>query len=128
MSILGADMWSLRSALQRGGGRIERLLGPKAAYDAGRRYTARRKYQDALHAFGQAHAQWQTTRGVDDPWTVTALVQGAYCKLKLGDLPGGAEDLTAALRLRAAHPDAKDMPSEVEMRNQLAWAREQLRD
>ena len=106
---------------------MQSLLGPEAAYAAGRRYTERRKYRDALDAFVQAQTQWRATRGVDDAWTVTALVQGAYCKLKLGDLPGGAEDLNAALLLRAANPDAKDMPREVDINNQLASVSERLR-
>jgi tetratricopeptide (TPR) repeat protein len=105
---------------------MQLLMGPETAYAAGKRYQKRGKYRDALEAFVQAQTQWQTTRGVDDAWTVTALVQGAYCKLKLGDLSGGAEDLNAALKLRAANPDAKDMPREVDIKNQLAWVGQRL--
>jgi hypothetical protein len=119
-------MRSVRGAIARGFGGMQRRLGPEAAYAAGRRFTERGKYQDALDGFVQAQTQWQTTRGVDDAWTVTALVQGAYCKLKLGDLSGGAEDLKTALRLRAANPDAKDMPKEADITNQLAWVAQQL--
>jgi hypothetical protein len=117
---------SLRGALRRGLGGIQSVLGPETAYAAGKRFKERGNYRDALEAFVQAQIQWQTTRGVDDAWTVTALVQGAYCKLKLGDLSGGAQDLNAALRLRAANPDAKDMPRETDIKNQLAWVAQRL--
>lgn len=40
------------------------------------------------------------------------------------ELSGAAEDLTTALQLRVAHPDAKDMPKEVDIMNQLAWISE----
>jgi tetratricopeptide (TPR) repeat protein len=122
----GADM-SLRSALRRGLGNAQQRLGPEAAYAAGRRYKERGRYQDALEAFTQARSQWEASLGANDVRTVNALVQAAHCKLRLGDLARGAEDLNSALQLRATNPGAKDMPKEADIKNQLAWIAEQTR-
>ena len=114
-------MPSIQSALRRGLVAMQMRLGPKAAFAAGRRLSERGEYRDALDALSQARAQWQATRGADDPWTVRALIQGAYCKMRLATFREPTEDLKAALLWRAANPDAKDMPREVDLNKWAAW-------
>ena len=118
-------MWSVRGVVQRGFGGMQRLMGPETAYAAGKRYKERGQYRDALDGFVQAHAQWQAKVGAEDARTVNALVQGATCRLNLGDLTTATDELNSALRLRAANPDAKHMPSEADIKNQLDWIAQQ---